>query len=152
MLAKEIKIANLKKQREFITAQLKASSEREVDGFPVYQYRGILYKENREYFEKEGIFIYTAEPDEEGIPPKHSFYAEDVDLSPEELQAAEEVEVPPYDASNAEEHPSFRNFMEFLERHSMKLDDEDDDFEDDDEADEEADDSSSETAPSASEE
>ena len=57
MLAKEIKMANIKKQREFIKAQLKKVSLTNNDGDTSYPYVGHLFPEVKQYFKKEGFKI-----------------------------------------------------------------------------------------------
>lgn len=57
MLAKIIKIANIKKQREFILDQLLTISEENTDGDISYLYTGYLFPEVRSYFESEGFKI-----------------------------------------------------------------------------------------------
>ena len=57
MLAKIIKIANIKKQREFIEKQLIELSELNEDGDISYLYTGYLFPEVRSYFEMEGFKI-----------------------------------------------------------------------------------------------
>jgi len=56
MLAKEIKIKTLKKQREFIQEKLSQMVHSE-DAHATYSYVGHIYPENVKYFEKEGFVI-----------------------------------------------------------------------------------------------
>ena len=67
MLAKEIKIANLKKQKEFIIEQLSILSETNIDGDISYLYTGYLFPENRYYFENEGFKIEDFFNEEDGL-------------------------------------------------------------------------------------
>lgn len=61
MLAKESKIANILKQREYIKKMLLAPRK---DGNPSYVYVGQVFPENIEYFEREGFTITKAHSDQ----------------------------------------------------------------------------------------
>jgi len=67
MLAKVIKIANLKKQREFILEQILTISETNTDGDISYLYTGYLFPEVRSYFENEGFKIEDFFNEKDGI-------------------------------------------------------------------------------------
>ena len=60
MLAKEMKIKNLKRQREFIKKQLSASRE---DGVTSYPFVGDILPEVKIYFESEGYTITPVKSD-----------------------------------------------------------------------------------------
>ena len=60
MLAKELKIKTLKKQREFIEEQLSLADTRK-DGDTSYTFVGHIYPEVIKYFEEEG-FVVTRVP------------------------------------------------------------------------------------------
>ena len=104
MLAKEIKIQNLKRQREFIKAQLSKmlNSPRE-DGDPAYRYVGQVFPEVIDYFSKEGFKVELITSSDslaaatKGMPVYLFTISESVILSEEELKRAEEVEYNPDD-------------------------------------------------------
>lgn len=104
MLAKEIKIRNLKKQRNFIEKDLlKVMSLRE-DGDVVYYYRGHLFQEVKEYFENEGFNVERIDPPGKlasilgGGMPVYCFTLKDIELTEEELEQANA-----YEPENSEE-------------------------------------------------
>ena len=102
MLAKEIKIRNLKQQREFIRRMLELhKSIPEIDGNTAYCYEGELFPEVIEYFEKEGFTIrqfFSADGEWEAVSdegfPMYLFTIDDeIELSEEEMKQAEDMEI-----------------------------------------------------------
>ena len=57
MLAKELKIKTLERQKCFIEGMLRESAEKE-DGNVCISYVGDIYEENIKYLEDEGFYIY----------------------------------------------------------------------------------------------
>ena len=91
MLAKELKIKTLKKQREFIQEQLSHADTRN-DGDTAYRYVGHLYPEVIKHFESEGFVVTQVHSDllsamVKGLPV-YLFTVGDVELSEEELEQA----------------------------------------------------------------
>lgn len=95
MLAKELKIKTMKKQREFIQQQLSNVDTRD-DGDTAYRYVGHIYPEVIKHFESEG-FVVTQVNSEllsamfKGLPV-YVFTVGDIKLSEEELKQAEAYE------------------------------------------------------------
>lgn len=94
MLAKDCKIGNLKKQREFIQRQLEYAKEKSSDGDTVYMYTGHLYPEVIKYFEEEGFTITKLQSDilnlvTKGLPIYLFTVSDEIVLSDEELKEAE---------------------------------------------------------------
>lgn len=99
MLAKKIKIENIKKQREFIENNLKRISDLNEDGDTSYPYVGYLFPEVKKYFESEGYKIVEVtsnfiQPLAKGRPLHLFTIKDDIVLSEEELEEAEKVETP----------------------------------------------------------
>ena len=97
MLAKEIKIKNIKKQREFIESQLRKVSELNTDGDISYTYIGYIFPEVQKHFVKEGFKINQYMSDfiaafTKGHPINLFTIKDDVVLSDAELEEAENVE------------------------------------------------------------
>lgn len=95
MLAKEIKIGNIKRQREFIEDQLKHPNK---DGNTAYRYVGQVLPEVIAYFEGEGYCVEHITSDmltaaTNGLPVYLFTIRDDVILNDKELKAAEEVEL-----------------------------------------------------------
>lgn len=95
MLAKELKIKTIKKQREFIKKQLSHADTRK-DGDTAYRYVGHIYPEVIAYFESEGFIVTKVESDmmtamTKGLPT-YLFVVGDVKLTEEELKEAEAYE------------------------------------------------------------
>jgi len=92
MLAKEIKIKTMKKQREFIKKQLSLAGNSK-DGDPCYKYVGHVCPENIAYFENEGYKVtcldYDAVIAETKGYPIYVFIVGDIELTEDELEAAE---------------------------------------------------------------
>ena len=97
MLAKEIKIQNVKKQRTFIEHQLTENSIVNKDGDISYTYVGYLFPEVRKYFEDEG-FVITDFISNEIAPHTqgrtiHVFtLSDELTLSDEDWEEAEEAQ------------------------------------------------------------
>lgn len=93
LLAKEIKIQTMRKQREYIRNQL-LKVAKSVDGDTAYCYMGHVFPEVIKYFEKEGFTVTKVQSEllsaiTKGIPV-YVFTIDDlVKLSEEELQQAE---------------------------------------------------------------
>ncbi len=92
MLAKEIKIKTIKRQREFITEQLASTVNRE-DGDCAYTYVGYIYPEVIQHFKSEGFTVKPVESDlmlamTKGVPIY--LFTVGIGLSEEELKQAEE--------------------------------------------------------------
>lgn len=110
MLAKELKIKTLKKQREFIQDQLSHANTRN-DGDTAYRYVGHVYPEVIKYFESEGFVVTQVHSDllsalVKGMPV-YLFTVGDVELSEEELEQAEAYELETPDDDSNEEMPDF---------------------------------------------
>lgn len=108
MLAKELKIKTLKKQREFIQEQLSHADTRN-DGDTAYRYVGHLYPEVIKHFESEGFVVTQVHSDllsamVKGLPV-YLFTVGDVELSEEELEQAEAYEPEKPDDDSDEEMP-----------------------------------------------
>lgn len=110
MLAKELKIKTLKKQRKFIKDQL-SHADAGNDGNTAYRYAGHVYPEVIKYFESEG-FVVTQVHSElltalaNGMPV-YLFAVGDVELSEEELEQSEAYEPETPDDDFNEEMPDF---------------------------------------------
>lgn len=93
LLAKEIKIQTIRKQREFIRKQL-LKTKRSVDGDTSYCYVGHIFPEVIKYFEKEGFAVTKVQSEllsaiTKGIPV-YVFTIDDlVQLNEKDLQQAE---------------------------------------------------------------
>lgn len=98
MLAKELKIQAIKKQREFIEKQLRNRAEGK-DGDTYWRYAGTLFPEVKEYFEEEGFDVKRIpSPKEFFGMPLHSFTIRaDLLLTDEELKDAESIDDIPND-------------------------------------------------------
>lgn len=97
MLAKEIKIKTIKRQREFIEKQLRRISTEHNDGDSAYSYVGYIYPEVIKHFENEGFIVTLLKSDmllvaTRGLP-MYLFTVGDIELSEEELKQAEEYEL-----------------------------------------------------------
>lgn len=96
MLARELKIKNLKTQREFIQKQI-ISRARMEDGCVFCNYVGYIYPEVIEYFEKEGFVITKIESELltaiNGGLPTNIITVGDFKLTEEELQEAEDYDL-----------------------------------------------------------
>ena len=96
MLAKEIKIANIKQQRLFIEEQLKKflGDDRPRDGDVSYPYVGYVFPENIVYFEKEGFDVIEIEYDDARLKGNIITLftpSDEIELSEEEIAQAEAV-------------------------------------------------------------
>ena len=94
MLAKEIKINNLKRQREAIMQSLPGYGTSVDHGDTSFIYFGELYPENLKYFQDEGFDIRPAKATKTIAKftvevPAYIFTVGNVKLSPEELKQAE---------------------------------------------------------------
>lgn len=92
MLAKEIKIANMRKQQEYIERGLKKLLENE-DGSSSFPYIGPIFPEVRAHFEGEGLTVREVHSDlllalTRGRPI-YVFSACDIELSKDELNEAD---------------------------------------------------------------
>lgn len=103
MLAKELKIKNLKKQREFIEERLDNLSCNQ-DGDTSYGYVGNVFPEVVAYFQAKGYSVQKHSSERmialtKGLPV-YIFTACDVELSPDELKEANnhEPEFSPFSA------------------------------------------------------
>ena len=107
MLAKEIKIKTLKKQREFIEKQLAHIPTGREDGDSAYRYVGHIYPEVIKHFESEGFVVTLVKSDmlsalTKGMPV-YLFTVGDIELSEEELKQAEEYEAETEDDDDADD-------------------------------------------------
>lgn len=99
MLAKELKIGNLKRQREFIKKQLEYLRDHpREDGNTTYRYTGYLFPEVIEYFKKEGFSVLRANNDmletmNGGNPVNLFIPSMGISLSEDEKEEAEKVEI-----------------------------------------------------------
>lgn len=115
MLAKEVKIKTMKKQREFIKKQLLGTSK-DKDGDTSYRYVGYIYPEVRKYFENEGYDVREVKNEAvlgftKGLP-LFVFTVGDIVLTEEESRQAESEEV----AGEDEEEREFADFLSHLLR------------------------------------
>jgi len=98
MLAKENKIRTILKQRSIIEDELSQLSSR--NGDPSYRYEGYIYKENIEYFEKQGYKVVLVESDILKAMlkgrPVYFFTPNDeiINLNEEEMKEAEKYRLP----------------------------------------------------------
>ena len=97
MLAKDIKVKTLLRQRDYIEKELsKAGDSKNRDGDPTYTYCGCIYPENIEYFENEGFDIALVKSDMLTAALRgHRLYLftpkEDIELGMNDMQDAEEL-------------------------------------------------------------
>lgn len=97
MLAKSLKIKNLKRQREFITGMImNLINNPPRDGNTSFLYMGTIFPENWEYFKNEGFDIlqlnfieYTAEA--KGMPIFRISVKSELTLDDEEMKLANNV-------------------------------------------------------------
>lgn len=96
MLARDLKIKNLKRQREFIQKQIIGRARME-DGCVIGKYVGNIYPEVIEYFEKEGFVITKIESELltaiHGGLPTNIITVGNLKLTEEELKEAENYEL-----------------------------------------------------------
>ena len=97
MLAKEIKIQNVKKQRTFIEHQLTENSVVNKDGDISYSYVGYLFPEVRKFFENKGFVITDFISNEIAVHTQgrtiHVFtLSDELTLSDEDWEEAEEAQ------------------------------------------------------------
>ncbi len=116
MLAKELKIKFLRRQREFIEKQLSHASKE--DGDTSYRFVGHVYPEVIEYFEKEGFIVTKVESDmltmvTKGLPV-YLFIVGDIKLSDEEMKEAESYYEPEEPGADYEDSRGFEEFMRAL--------------------------------------
>lgn len=96
MLAKEVKIKTLKKQREFIKKRLTDADN--TGGEVGCVYEGYVYPEVIDYFRNEGYEVVKVEQDKETVltifqVPFYYFHiSDDIKLTEEEMKQAEEYE------------------------------------------------------------
>jgi len=95
MLAKNMKIQTLMRQRYFIEKMIKASCKENKDGNGIYVYKGIVYPENINYFTDEGFAIRVLDSERiiiEYGAPYYIFYPKaEIELSEDEIQLSKEV-------------------------------------------------------------
>ena len=94
MLAKEIKIRNIVKQREFIRKKLEGMNR--IDGNTLYTHIGHIFPEVLKYFKEEGFDVEITIPDGPNVVVSGSklylFSINDnISLSEEELEMAEKI-------------------------------------------------------------
>lgn len=117
MLAKEVKIKNIKKQREFIKEQLEHRLDHQnKDGDTAYRYVGHVLPEVIAYFNAEGYKVERITSDmltaaTKGLPVYLFTISDEVILNDEELKAAEEVE---YEDDEEEMPDMFGDLMSTL--------------------------------------
>ena len=118
MLATEIRIANIKRQREFIKEQLqKLVDEPNSDGSCTYRYVGQVLPEVIKYFESEGFDVTLVKSDVltalcKGLPV-YLFTLKGYPLTSEEMKEAESVVIPDYE-EESEEHGIPRELLDLL--------------------------------------
>lgn len=122
MLAKDIKIKRLKRQRDFIEMQLQNIVYQDVEESAA-TCLGVVYKENIEYFQKQGINVQQVVLQFEGglECEAYAFTPKDVELTDEELQMALN-----YDYASDVEN---QRFLEETEPYEEDYYDEDEDLE-----------------------
>ena len=118
MLAKEIKIMTLKRQREFIEKQLRQITMDRDDGDSSYSYVGYIYPEVIKHFEKEGFVVTLLKSDmllvaTRGLP-MYLFTVGDIPLSKEEMKQAEEYKPVEKQEDIFDEDPDGENFQSFF--------------------------------------
>ena len=119
MLAKEIKIRNLIRQREFIKKQLDLTL---LNGNAAVSYVGEVFPENLDYFhDEEGYDVQRLDSKEiltanMGMPI-YVFSSSDVKLTPEELEKAES-----YDLETALREQLVNELVEGSEPHDAEND------------------------------
>lgn len=91
MLAKEIKISIMKKQKDFIAEAILKVAKACSDGCAVYKYCGFIYPEVQKALEEEGIKFTPISPDHNGVV-RTLISVEDVELTEEELKQAAEYD------------------------------------------------------------
>lgn len=110
MLAKELKIKTLKKQREFIAEQLSHVDTR-GDGDTAYSYVGYIHPEVIKHFESEGFVVTPVKSDMLNVAtkgkPVYVFTIGDIELTEEELQQAEAYEPEESDDDSDDDVPDF---------------------------------------------
>lgn len=98
MLAKDLKIKNIKKQKSFIHDQIvKRLEHPRNDGDTAYVYIGHILPEVITHFENEGFTIVPINSDSltalaKGLPVYRFTISQNVTLNEEELKAAEEID------------------------------------------------------------
>lgn len=117
MLAKEIKIKTLKKQRKFIEKQLKGITTCREDGNDIYVYVGHVHPEVIKYFESEGFDVTIVRSEmfmalTKGMPA-YVFTVGDIKLTEEELKQAEEYDSENEDDEGDDDDPS--SMIRFLQ-------------------------------------
>lgn len=106
MLGKDILIANIKRQREYIEAQLtKIINTPSDDGDMSYRYVGYISTYVITYFESKGVTVKELTegkffPETRGLPVYLFTPSDHIELTAEELNQAESVEVPPIQSDN----------------------------------------------------
>ena len=117
MLAKEVKIKNIKRQREFIKDQLEhLLNHQNEDGDTAYLYVGHVLPEVIDYINAEGYKVERITSDmltaaTKGLPVYLFTISDEVVLNDEELKAAEEVE---YEDDEEEMPDMFGDLMSTL--------------------------------------
>ena len=96
MLAKDIKIAKLKQQREFIMENLVKEKNSPRNKALGYGYVGYIFPEVTAYLNEEGFTVKEIHSDEwlaksMGLPLHLIVPSDEIQLTPEEIMAAEEV-------------------------------------------------------------
>ena len=123
LLAKEIKIQTIRKQREFIRKQL-LKVARSVDGDASYRYVGHVFPEVIKYFEEEGFVVTKVQSDlllamTKGVPV-YVFAIDDlVKLSEEELQQAEAYDYEEQRAAKFRDEDDGDSFLEMIFGHQV---------------------------------
>lgn len=88
MLAKDVKIRTLAKQREYIRKQI-LEMEQNKNGDVIYKHEGYVYQEVIQYFEEEGYIVKRFGAETFMANPIYIFIG-DVKLSTQEMQQAED--------------------------------------------------------------
>lgn len=123
LLAKEIKIQTIRKQREFIRKQL-LETKKNKDGDTAYCYVGHIFPEVIKYFEKEGFTITKVQSEllsamTKGVPV-YVFTIDDlVKLSEEELQQAEAYDYEEQRAAKFRDEDDGDSFLEMIFGHQV---------------------------------
>lgn len=106
MLGKDILIANIKRQREFIKSRLNKLAENPSDdGDMSYLYIGYISKYVINHFMSQGLTVEELTkgkffPETRGLPVYLFTPSDNIDLTAEELKQVESVEVPPIQSDN----------------------------------------------------
>lgn len=121
LLAKEIKIQTIRKQREFIRKQL-LETKKNKDGDTAYCYVGHIFPEVIKYFEKEGFTITKVQSEllsamTKGIPVYVFTIDDTIVLNEEDLQQAEAYDYKDRKTADTSDEGDIESFFEAILGH-----------------------------------